>query len=77
MNWQEIVYNRTTWSIVFAVVALVCLGIMIYRSKNARPTPNPNPNDHTDRNLLIVMIIFLILAMVMEPQIAKLLDIFR
>lgn len=58
MNWQEIVYNRTTWCIVFAIIAFICLGVGLTSQDNSKT-----------KKLLIAFFVFLCLTFVVKPEI--------
>jgi ABC-type transport system involved in multi-copper enzyme maturation permease subunit len=72
MNWKEYVYNRKSWSIIFLIMAIICF-VGFYRSKNSKA----NSKDNTDRNFFMSFFVLLIVAIILNPELLHLFDIFR
>jgi hypothetical protein len=58
MNWKDTVYNRTTWSIIFAIIAIICLVAGMLSQDNSKT-----------KKLLITFIVFLCLTVFVKPEI--------
>ena len=75
MNWQFSIYNRKTWSILFLIISIICGLVAFFWSKTI-PTFTPEEKSR-NKNLVIAFFVFLIVAMVMNPELLHILDIFR